>query len=91
MINPVQRNVPRHNDGDISNTLSDSMTRRNTLNDLEKRKALQIFICRAFESGVGNGTRTHDNRNHNPGLYQLSYSHHLVSRSVLLSRDLNFT
>ena len=26
--------------------------------------------------GVGNGTRTHDNRNHNPGLYQLSYSHH---------------
>ena len=24
-------------------------------------------------SGVGDGTRTHDNRNHNPGLYQLSY------------------
>ena len=24
---------------------------------------------------MGNGTRTHDNRNHNPGLYQLSYSH----------------
>ena len=22
------------------------------------------------------GARTHDNRNHNPGLYQLSYAHH---------------
>jgi integrase len=30
--------------------------------------------------GVADGTRTHDNRNHNPGLYQLSYSH----RSLLL-------
>ena len=27
-------------------------------------------------SGVEDGARTHDNRNHNPGLYQLSYSHH---------------
>ena len=25
--------------------------------------------------GVADGTRTHDDRNHNPGLYQLSYSH----------------
>ncbi|VXC45209.1 conserved hypothetical protein [Enterobacterales bacterium 8AC] len=25
---------------------------------------------------MANGTRTHDNWNHNPGLYQLSYSHH---------------
>src|SRR6266536_318155 len=25
--------------------------------------------------GVADGIRTHDNRNHNPGLYQLSYSH----------------
>ena len=24
------------------------------------------------------GTRTRDNRNHNPGLYQLSYDHHLL-------------
>ena len=29
-------------------------------------------------SGVGDGTRTHDNRNHNPGLYQLSYTHHQI-------------
>ncbi len=26
--------------------------------------------------GVDDGARTHDNRNHNPGLYQLSYTHH---------------
>ena len=25
--------------------------------------------------GVNDGARTHDNRNHNPGLYQLSYIH----------------
>ena len=29
-----------------------------------------------FQFGVADGARTHDNRNHNPGLYQLSYSHH---------------
>ncbi len=32
------------------------------------------------ENGVADGIRTHDNRNHNPGLYQLSYSHHCVDR-----------
>ena len=31
-------------------------------------------------NGVAKGARTLDNRNHNPGLYQLSYSHH---RSML--------
>jgi integrase len=25
---------------------------------------------------VSDGTRTHDGRDHNPGLYQLSYAHH---------------
>ena len=29
-----------------------------------------------LEDGATNGTRTHDNRDHNPGLYQLSYSRH---------------
>ena len=29
----------------------------------------------ASKTGVADGARTHDNRNHNPGLYQLSYSH----------------
>ena len=32
--------------------------------------------------GVADGTRTHDNRNHNPGLYQLSYSHRRESRTL---------
>ncbi|CAK1692325.1 hypothetical protein VCRA2121O157_70221 [Vibrio crassostreae] len=27
-------------------------------------------------NGVANEIRTRDHRNHNPGLYQLSYSHH---------------
>ena len=26
--------------------------------------------------GVADGTRTRDSRDHNPGLYQLSYGHH---------------
>ncbi len=30
------------------------------------------------KNGVANGIRTRDNRNHNPGLYQLSYSHHQI-------------
>ena len=29
-------------------------------------------------SGVGEGTRTLDTRNHNPMLYQLNYAHHIV-------------
>jgi len=37
------------------------------------------------QDGVADGTRTHDNRNHNPGLYQLSYSHHwnVMIRAVI--------
>jgi hypothetical protein len=34
-----------------------------------------IFI----NSGVDDGARTHDNRNHNPGLYQLSYDHRWIT------------
>ncbi len=30
----------------------------------------------ACDIGVDDGTRTHDDRDHNPGLYQLSYAHH---------------
>ena len=32
-------------------------------------------MCRKALYGVAEGARTLDNRNHNPGLYQLSYSH----------------
>ena len=34
------------------------------------------YAMRLIEYGVADGARTHDNRNHNPGLYQLSYNHH---------------
>ncbi len=36
--------------------------------------AFKLLILKA-NFGVADGARTHDNRNHNPGLYQLSYSH----------------
>ncbi len=41
---------------------------------LKKKKARPMTGLLNF--GVADGTRTRDNRNHNPGLYQLSYSHH---------------
>lgn len=37
-----------------------------------------------LSGGVADGTRTHDNRNHNPGLYQLSYSHHMKKSDTVL-------
>ena len=37
-------------------------------------------------NGVADGTRTHDNRNHNPGLYQLSYSHRWTMRPRAVQR-----
>src|ERR1700712_6146683 len=40
-----------------------------------------------WKTGVADGTRTHDNRDHNPGLYQLSYSHHGTSRSSSVALD----
>ena len=45
------------------------------------KNALQIIAGR-FKFGVADGARTHDNRNHNPGLYQLSYSHRRSSYST---------
>ncbi len=37
---------------------------------------------------MANGTRTHDNWNHNPGLYQLSYSHHYYFLLTMLPPQL---
>ena len=34
------------------------------------------------KNGVDDGTRTHDDRDHNPGLYQLSYAHHGKSNCI---------
>lgn len=39
------------------------------------KKAHIIYNYAGLKSGVTDGARTRDNRNHNPGLYQLSYSH----------------
>lgn len=38
---------------------------------VEKQKAPALLLGLFY--GAINGARTHDNRNHNPGLYQLSY------------------
>ena len=32
--------------------------------------------------GATDGTRTHDNRDHNPGLYQLSYNRHNYGQRI---------
>ena len=37
---------------------------------------LRAQFARPGQTGVDDGTRTHDDRDHNPGLYQLSYAHH---------------
>ena len=38
------------------------------------------------EDGVADGTRTHDDQNHNLGLYQLSYSHRRQSQIIRPAR-----
>ena len=41
-------------------------------------EAMLPYSIQKGKNGVANETWTRDNRNHNPGLYQLSYSHHWV-------------
>ena len=43
------------------------------------------IIINTLKYGVANGIRTRDNRNHNPGLYQLSYSHQCFFANTILS------
>ena len=38
------------------------------------RLSVESTLC--YVNGVDDGARTHDRRNHNPMLYQLSYAHH---------------
>jgi hypothetical protein len=45
------------------------------------------FQAHTKDNGVDDGTRTHDDRNHNPGLYQLSYTHH--GTRILVQRAAN--
>ena len=51
--------------------------RPETKKDLQAEACKSLILCAFF--GVADGARTHDNRNHNPGLYQLSYSHHCLT------------
>ena len=44
-------------------------------NLVECKRPPQLALRGPSLFGVADGTRTHDDRNHNPGLYQLSYSH----------------
>ena len=44
----------------------------------------RLSMCHKALTGVADGARTHDNRNHNPGLYQLSYSHRTLRLYPLL-------
>ncbi len=39
------------------------------------------------KTGVNDGTRTHDDRNHNPGLYQLSYAHQSPLRQTTIAEQ----
>lgn len=43
------------------------------------------YLSLIFFNGVADGDRTRDTRSHSPLLYQLSYSHHMVSRTILFS------
>ena len=45
---------------------------------MEKAKGRSRSSGPSAMSGVGEGTRTLDTRNHNPMLYQLNYAHHIV-------------
>ncbi len=55
---------------------------RHRLGNIERRVEAEPKMGRRgrstvdYRDGVDDGTRTRDNRNHNPGLYQLSYVHH---------------
>ena len=49
---------------------------RRTLIRTAVRPRFRVGLKPVHLGGVADGARTHDNQNHNLGLYQLSYSHH---------------
>lgn len=61
--------------------------------DAESKTAARMSGCFGKFFGVADGTRTRDNRNHNPGLYQLSYSHRrdCLLSDVSISEDQDYT
>src|SRR5262245_45719488 len=58
--------------GAVSGPWSYSTSRSSSQAGPGKHRVARIFTT---ELGVADGTRTHDHRDHNPGLYQLSYRH----------------
>ena len=52
------------------------VSRRNCADGEDNPDQRENDALQGAENGVDDGTRTHDSRDHNPGLYQLSYAHH---------------
>jgi hypothetical protein len=59
-----------------------SETDRDHINNRSRSLDKNAGLNTNKEIGVDDGTRTHDDRDHNPGLYQLSYAHHCVAYST---------
>lgn len=53
---------------------------------LLKQRRLIVKSGAFSEYGVDDGDRTHDNRSHNPVLYQLSYAHHIAFVALLVPK-----
>ena len=49
---------------------------------MERTKGIGASPIPSFLSGVGDGTRTHNARNHNPVLCQLNYTHHMSNVDI---------
>ena len=55
-----------------------------TLHRSSNSLLVKVFKLKTIlKTGVTDGARTHDHRNHNPGLYQLSYNHHIVVSDLM--------
>src|SRR5690606_12462700 len=79
--------------GDLSNLRAGGERRIRTFEELSP---LPHFQCGAFSHsatspilGVNGGARTHDRRDHNPELYQLSYVHHHLAEREGLTRAIH--
>ena len=77
----VNADIKKAHWGELFNEIGGRSTRIRTLDPLVPNQVrYQTAPCSEIliKSGVNDGIRTRDNRNHNPGLYQLSYIHHYV-------------
>lgn len=69
----MQVNGFQHDESAVRECLFSQATGHTNL--VECKRPQQLALRGPLLFGVADGTRTHDDRNHNPGLYQLSYSH----------------